>query len=60
MSSLLETRYAKSGDNYVAYQIMGEGPFDLVYVPASSHTLTCRWSTRFQQISLGNLPPFAD
>ena len=33
MSSLPETRYAKSGDNYVAYQVMGEGPFDLVWVP---------------------------
>ncbi len=33
MSSMPETRYAKSGDNYVAYQVMGEGPFDLVFVP---------------------------
>src|SRR5262245_40414734 len=33
MSSMPETRYAKSGDNYIAYQVMGEGPFDLVYVP---------------------------
>jgi pimeloyl-ACP methyl ester carboxylesterase/class 3 adenylate cyclase len=33
MSSMPETRYAKSRDNYVAYQVMGEGPFDLVYVP---------------------------
>src|SRR5215510_8233558 len=33
MSSMPETRYAKSGDNDVAYQVMGEGPFDLVYVP---------------------------
>jgi pimeloyl-ACP methyl ester carboxylesterase len=33
MSGIPETRYAKSGDNYVAYQVMGEGPFDLVYVP---------------------------
>jgi pimeloyl-ACP methyl ester carboxylesterase len=33
MSSMPETRYARSGDNYVAYQIMGEGPFDLVHVP---------------------------
>ena len=32
MSSLPETRYAKSGANYVAYQVMGEGPFDLVLV----------------------------
>jgi len=33
MSSLPETRYAKSGDTYVAYQVIGEGPFDLVFVP---------------------------
>ena len=33
MTSTPETNYAKSGDNYVAYQVMGEGPFDLVYVP---------------------------
>jgi pimeloyl-ACP methyl ester carboxylesterase len=33
MISLPETRYAKSGDTYVAYQVMGNGPFDLVLVP---------------------------
>jgi class 3 adenylate cyclase/pimeloyl-ACP methyl ester carboxylesterase len=33
MSTMPETRYAKSGDTYIAYQIMGEGPFDLVFVP---------------------------
>jgi class 3 adenylate cyclase len=33
MSSMPETRYAKSGDTYIAYQVMGEGPFDLVLVP---------------------------
>jgi len=33
MSSIPETRYAKSGDTYIAYQVMGEGPFDLVFVP---------------------------
>jgi class 3 adenylate cyclase len=33
MSSMPETRYAKSGDTYIAYQIMGEGPLDLVFVP---------------------------
>jgi hypothetical protein len=33
MSSMPETRYAKSGDTYIAYQVMGEGPFDLVFVP---------------------------
>ena len=33
MSSTPETRYAKSGDTYIAYQVMGEGPFDLVFAP---------------------------
>jgi hypothetical protein len=30
---LPETRYAKSGDVNVAYQVIREGPFDLVFVP---------------------------
>jgi hypothetical protein len=25
--------YAKSGETYIAYQVMGAGPFDLVLVP---------------------------
>jgi pimeloyl-ACP methyl ester carboxylesterase len=27
------TRYAKSGDLHIAYQVMGRGPLDLVVVP---------------------------
>jgi len=27
-----ETRYAKSGDVHIAYEVWGEGPFDLVWV----------------------------
>jgi hypothetical protein len=34
-----ETRYARSGDVNIAYQVTGDGPFDVVYVPASSRTL---------------------
>jgi pimeloyl-ACP methyl ester carboxylesterase/class 3 adenylate cyclase len=30
-----ETRYARSGDVAIAYQVWGEGPFDLVYVPGA-------------------------
>jgi pimeloyl-ACP methyl ester carboxylesterase len=30
-----ETRYAKSGDVNIAYQVHGDGPFDLVYVPGA-------------------------
>jgi len=33
MTSIPETRYAKRGDSYIAYHVMGTGPFDLVLVP---------------------------
>ncbi len=29
-----ETRYAKAGELSIAYQVVGEGPFDLVWAPA--------------------------
>ena len=28
-----QTKYAKSGDVHIAYQVVGEGPFDLVVIP---------------------------
>ena len=33
MSVPPETRYARSGDVSIAYQVAGEGPFDVVFVP---------------------------
>ncbi len=30
-----ETRYARSGDVSIAYQVWGDGPFDLVFVPGA-------------------------
>jgi len=33
VSHLPETQYARSGDVNIAYQVLGDGPFDLVYVP---------------------------
>jgi hypothetical protein len=33
MTSMPETRYAKSGDLHIAYQVMGSGPLDVVLVP---------------------------
>ena len=32
-SVLPETRYARSGDVSIAYQVLGDGPRDLVFVP---------------------------
>ncbi len=28
-----ETRYARSGEVNIAYQVVGDGPFDVVYAP---------------------------
>jgi pimeloyl-ACP methyl ester carboxylesterase len=41
---LPETQYAKSGDVNIAYQVTGEGPFDLVYVPGYVTHLELQWS----------------
>lgn len=39
-----ETRYAKSGDAHIAYQVMGDGPFDLVLVPGWVSHLDLNWA----------------
>jgi pimeloyl-ACP methyl ester carboxylesterase len=39
-----ETRYAKSGDVNVAYQVFGEGPTDLVYVWGWISHIDFQWS----------------
>jgi class 3 adenylate cyclase len=38
-----ETRYARSGDVHIAYQVLGEGPFDIVYVPPSASHIELAW-----------------
>ena len=32
-SATPETRYARSGEVNIAYQVVGDGPFDLIWVP---------------------------
>jgi class 3 adenylate cyclase len=39
----VETRYAKSGDVHIAYQVTGGGPFDLVWVPGFVSHLEADW-----------------
>jgi pimeloyl-ACP methyl ester carboxylesterase len=45
-----ETRYALSGDVHIAYQVTGEGPFDLVFVPGFVTHMELQWK----------MPGFAD
>src|SRR6266852_5207100 len=44
-----ETRYARSGDVHIAYQVVGDGPIDLVYVAG--------WVSHVEEI--WELPPAA-
>lgn len=37
------TRYAKSGDIHIAYQVLGEGPPDLIVVPGWISNLDIQW-----------------
>ena len=42
-SSTPETRYARSGDVNIAYQVVGDGPLDLVLVPGFVSHLDLDW-----------------
>ena len=43
LSARPTTRYAKSGDVNIAYQVVGDGPFDLVFVPAAISHVDLIW-----------------
>ena len=38
-----ETRYARSGDVHIGYQVVGEGPPDLLLVPEFWHSIEAQW-----------------
>ena len=50
---LHETKYARAGELHIAYQVVGDGPFDLVFLPDWVNHLEVRWeeprSERFLQ-----------
>jgi len=39
-----ETRYTRSGDVNIAYQVSGDGPFDLVFVPGFTSHVELAWT----------------
>jgi class 3 adenylate cyclase/pimeloyl-ACP methyl ester carboxylesterase len=43
MNEIPETRYARSGDLHIAYQVIGEGPFDAVVVPGWVSHIELAW-----------------
>ena len=38
-----ETKYVRSGELYIAYQVLGEGPLDLVWVPGWISNIDVYW-----------------
>ena len=59
MPSAPETRYAKSGDVNIAYQVVGEGPFDLVYVPGWISNVELMWEEPAHALLLRRLASFS-
>jgi hypothetical protein len=40
-----ETKHARSGDVYIAYQVVGEGPLDLVFIPGFVSHVEANWQS---------------
>jgi pimeloyl-ACP methyl ester carboxylesterase len=53
------TLYAKSGDVNIAYQVVGEGPLDLVYVPGFVSHLDIDWDEPRSEHFLRRLASFS-
>ena len=39
----VETRYARTGDTHIAYQVLGKGPIDIVLAAEFWHTIEAQW-----------------
>ena len=57
--SVPETRYAKSGDVNIAYQVVGDGPFDLVWVPGWISNVEASWEVPEYRHFLDRLASFS-
>jgi class 3 adenylate cyclase len=54
-----ETRFARSGDAHIAYQVVGEGPIDLVYVQGFVSNIELNWQEPNYARFLSRLGSFA-
>ena len=54
-----ETKYAKSGDVNIAYQVSGEAPFDLVFVPGFVSNVELDWADPQRAAFLRRLGSFS-
>jgi pimeloyl-ACP methyl ester carboxylesterase len=56
--SVPHTKYAKSGELNIAYQVIGDGPFDLVYVPGFVSNVELMWDEPRHARALRELASF--
>jgi len=54
-----KTRYAKSGGVHIAYQVLGDGPFDLVFVPGFVSNVEHYWEMPVVPRMLNRLASFS-
>src|SRR5258705_1427931 len=59
MTALPETRYVKSGDVHIAYQVVGDGPLDIVYVPGFVSNVEATWDSPARAAFLRRLASFS-
>ncbi len=59
MISVPETRYAKSGSVNIAYQVVGDGPFDLIHVPPFVSNLELQWEAPTERRYFERLASFS-
>ena len=54
-----ETRYARSGDVHIAYQIVGSGPLDLIHTPGFVSNVEMNWESPGRTHLFSRLAGFA-
>ena len=54
-----ETQYARSGEVHIAYQVLGDGPLDLVFVPGFVSHLEFQWEEPMQARFFRRLASFS-
>src|SRR5918995_153525 len=54
-----QTRYARSGEINIAYQVIGDGPIDLVYVPGWVSNIDAMWDEPSYSRFLSRLATFS-
>ena len=54
-----QTRYVRDGDLHIAYQIVGDAPVDIVYVPGWVSHLEAIWDDPRYGAALRKLASFA-